>query len=168
VTIKSQALVVLSLLFTLTPVAALAGKPVSYCLGCQKTIEIVDCGDFSVMDDAWVKEDVKDFYDKDGNLIRSSTHLSASDMFYRDGDYHGAHLSGTTRLTERFVYATNGDIWMPCPISVAVSVPGHGALLMDVGQLEFSVADGWELNFTPDRTWGWGPDDFEALCAYFE
>lgn len=81
VTIKSLVLFVLSLLFVFASSDAFSGQPISYTFGNFRTIEVVNCGDFSVMDDAEIMADVKNYCDADGNITRSHVHMVAMDDF---------------------------------------------------------------------------------------
>ena len=81
------------LLFLLSSFDALANKPVSYTFEYPLLLEIVDCGDFKIMDNVWEVDDIKDFYDKDGNFVRSQILVSADDDLYRDDQPEGIHLT---------------------------------------------------------------------------
>lgn len=158
-------------LFALLLVAlpAQAAKPDSYTLEYGGVGEIVDCGDFSVMDDAWVIEQVKDFYDKDGNFIRSQSNFTAFDDLYRFDDPEGTHLTGTAHLNGRITFDENGDmLWTQTGIAVAIIVPGYGPVFLDVGRLVFNMDNDWELIFSAGKHHDWNFGDFEALCNYFD
>lgn len=158
--------IILALLLLAIP--AQAGKPVSNTYEYWAFSEVTDCGDFRVMDDAWVIEDVKDFFDKNGNLIRSQIHFTAFDDLYRDDDPDGIHLTGTAHLNARVSFDTNGDaLWTQQGLAVAIIVPGYGPLFLDAGKLVFNMDNDWELIFSAGKHHDWNFGDFEALCEYF-
>lgn len=169
VTIKSLLLFVLSLLFVFASFDAFAGQPISHSFGYFRTIEVVDCGDFSVMDDAEIMADVKDYCDADGNITRSHVHMLAMDDFYRSDNPAGKHVTGTTRINDRASMAGDGTpIWTPAGINVAVRIRGLGLMFLDVGMLDIEEDCDWIVDFSADRFHDWGPADFDALCAQFE
>ena len=159
----------LSVLFLLTPLYALAGKPDFYAYDDAYTIEIVDCGDFSVMDDILEFGDIKDFYDKDGNFVRTQIYLTGFDDLYRDDDPGGVRLSGKANISGRVSYNEDGDeLWTQSGKAVAIMVPGYGPIFLDAGRLVYNVDDGWDLIFSAGKRHDWNFGEFEALCNYFE
>lgn len=146
----------------------LAGKPDSHSLGYFDLLEVVDCGDYSVMDDARVFANIKDFADSEGFITRSSIHLVATDDFYRDDDPGGSHVTGKTRLNARALFDEMGDpLWEPEAILNAIRISGAGTLVLDVGTLDIGLDD-WDIDLTGNRFHHWAPADFEAVCAHFE
>jgi len=169
VTIKSPALFALTLLVVIAPATALAGQPQGHCQGYYDTFEVVDCGGFSVMDDAKVFAHIKEYCDKDGNLTRSHVKLAAMDDFYRDDDPAGTHVTGSAHVNDRADYDEFGiPFWTPSPITVGVHLPGAGYLFLDVGMLDMHEDGYWHVDFSLDRFSGWTGADFDALCARFE
>jgi hypothetical protein len=169
VTNKSPLLFVAFLVLAGAPSLALAGQPDSHCIGYYDTIHVVDCGDFSVMDDAMVFAHIKDYCDQEGDLTRSHIKLTARDNFYRDDDPKAGHLTGTMRFNERADFDEAGiPQWTPSPITVGVHARGLGYKFLDVGMLEMDTIFGWSVAFSADRFNDWTPADFEALCTYFE
>jgi len=157
------------LLFLLSSFDALANKPVSYTFEYPLLLEIVDCGDFKIMDNVWEVDDIKDFYDKDGNFVRSQILVSADDDLYRDDQPEGIHLTGQARISGRVTFDENGDeLWTQQGKAVAIMVPGYGPLFLDAGRLVFNVDDGWELIFSAGNRHDWNFGDFAALCEFFE
>lgn len=145
-----------------------AGKPNSHSLGYFDLLEVVDCGDYSVMDDARVYANVKDFVGNEGNIERSHIHLSATDNFYRSDDPGGNSVTGKARINTRVFFDEAGQpLWEPEVILGAIRVSGTGVLILEVGTLDIGPDD-WEVNFTADRFHDWTSADFEALCAHFE
>jgi hypothetical protein len=160
-------LVLLSLLLMSLP--AQATKPDAYTNEYGFADEIVDCGDFSVWDDAWVVENVKDFYDKDGNFIRSDMAITGYDDLYRFDDVEGVHLTGTAHIMGRVSFDGNGDmLWTQSGLAVAIIVPGYGPIFLDAGRLVFNMDDGWDLIFSAGKNHDWNFGDVEALCNYFD
>jgi len=161
----------LLLLLTLLLVAlpAQANKPDFDTYEDAYTIEIVDCGDFSVMDDVLEFGDIKIFYDKDGDFVRAQMIITAFDDLYRDDDPEGVRLSGKAHISGLVSFDENGDeLWTQQGKAVAIMVPGYGSLFMDVGRLVYNVHDGWTLIFSAGRQHDWNFGDFEALCGFFE
>ena len=168
-TLYFKSTVILSMLFLLLSFDALAAKPVSYTDEYPVFYEIVDCGDFTVVDDAWEIDKVKDFYDKEGNFLRSQIIITAFDDLYRDDEPEGVHLTGKAQISGLVSYDENGDeLWTQRGKAIAIMVPGYGSLFFDAGRLVFNVDDGWDLIFVAGRQHDWNLGDFEALCTYFE
>lgn len=166
-TTKSPLLFALLLVLASASSDAIAGQPGSHCIGYYDTFEVVDCGDFSVMDDAMVFADIKDYCSKEGDFTRSHIKLTARDKFYRDPD--GVSVKGTTRINDRADFDEAGiPHFTPAPIVVAVHAHGLGYMFLDVGMLEIDVDGDWDVYFSADRFSEWTPADFDALCAYFE
>ncbi len=169
ITLYFKSTAVLSMLFLLSSFDALADKPDFDTYEDAYTIEIVDCGDFSVMDDVLEFGDIKTFYDKDGNFVRSQIIITAFDDVYRDTDPEGIHLSGKAHISGLVSFDENGDeLWTQSGKAVAIMVPGYGSLFMDAGRLVYNVDDGWDLIFSAGRQHDWNFGDFDALCTYFE
>ena len=145
-----------------------AGKPDSHSLGYFDLLEVVDCGDYSVMDDARVFAHIRDFADSEGNIERSQIHLTATDDFYRNNDPNGTRVTGKTRSNDRAFFDDTGEpLWEPEAILSAVRISGAGALVLDVGVLDVGP-HGWEVDFAADRFNGWAAADFDAVCAHFD
>lgn len=160
-------LFLLALLLVALP--AQANKPDAYTVEYPAFGEIVDCGDFSVMDDAWVIEDIKDFYDKDGNFLRSQLIITAFDDLYRDDEPEGVHLTGTAHISARISFDENGDaLWTQQGKAVAIMVPGYGPIFLDAGRLVYNMDDGWDLVFSAGERHDWNFGEFEALCGFFK
>ena len=168
-TIKSPFLFVTPLLLAFASFGAFAGQPDSHCLGYYDTFEVVNCGDFSVMDDAMVFADIKDYCDQEGDFTRSHIKLTARDYFYRDNDPKAGRIIGTTRINERANFDEAGiPQWAPSAIVVGIHTRELGYMFLDVGMLDMDLAFGWFVDFNADRFHDWSPADFEALCAHFE
>lgn len=168
-TVKSPSLVFASVLFVCGCPGVFAGQPDSHSVGYYKYLTVVNCGDFSVMDDARVRADIKDFLDREGNLYRSHIHLTAMDDFYRKDDPGGRHLAGSAHDNERVFFDEAGyPLWSPSDIVIAVHMSGKEVLFVDVGKLQVNVSGDWYVEFTPNRFQGWTAADYDALCAYFE
>jgi hypothetical protein len=168
VTVKSASLVFVSVLFAGVCPGLSAGQPGSHSLGYYKYLTVANCGDFSVMDDASVRADIKDFLDAGGNLYRSHIHLTAMDDFYRKDDSEGRHLAGSAHGNERVFFDEAGyPLWSPSDILIAMHMSRAGVLLVDVGKLQVNASGDWYLEFTPNRFHDWTAADYEAVCAYF-
>ena len=159
--------ILLAMLLVASPAGAT--KPETDTFAYWSFAEIADCGDFSVMDEAWVIEDVKVFYDKGGNFVRSHMKFTAFDDLYRDDDPDGIHLTGTAHLNARVSLDENGDaLWTQQGIAIAIVVPGYGPLFLDVGRLVFNMDNDWELIFSAGKHHDWNFGEFDALCEYFD
>ena len=169
ITNQFRLITVVILLFFVASFNAQAGKPDKYTNEYPFLAEVVDCGDFSVLDDAWIVENVKDFYDEDGNFIRSDMQITGYDDLYRSDDIEGVHLTGTAHINARVSFDENGDmLWAQSGLAVAIMVPGHGRVFLDAGRLVFNMDDGWDLVFSAGKNHDWNFEDFAALCEYFE
>jgi len=160
-------LLLLALLLVALP--AQAAKPVTYTDEFWDYAEIVDCGDFSVMDDSFAMLDGKIFKDKDGSFIREQMHFTGFDDLYRDDDPEGTHLTGTAHLNVRISFDTNGDaLWTQQGLAIAIIVPGYGPLFLDAGKLVFNMDNEWEIIFSAGKHHDWNFGDFDALCEFFD
>ena len=146
-----------------------AGKPDAYTNEYAAPGDIVDCGAYVITDDAYVIENIKDFYNKDGVFIRSDIQFSATDDIYRLDDPDGAHLNGTAHMMGRVSFDENGDmLWTQSGVAVAIMVPEYGRIFLDAGRLVYNMDNGWELLFSAGKNHDWNFADFQALCEYFE
>lgn len=161
-------LLLMLVLLTFVPMAH-AAKPDMYTDEYGFILEIVDCGDFSVMDNIWEVDKIKDFYDNEGNFMRSQINITAWDDIYRHDDIDGPHLYGTAHVMARWTLDGNGD-WFDTQsgLAVAITVPGEGQLFFDAGRLIYNVSNGWELIFSAGRHHDWNFEEYEVLCNYFE
>lgn len=160
---------VLLLALLLTAAMAQAAPPERWADEFEEHFELVDCGDFQIWDDALIFVDGKDFFDRDGNHIRSQLKFLGFDDLYSTADPGGTHLTGTAHLNVRQTFDKNGDplLWVQQGIAVAIVVPGYGPVFMDVGRLIWDEVTG-ELVFSAGRHHDWNFGDFEALCDYFD
>jgi hypothetical protein len=159
-------LLLLALLLVVLP--AHATKPDANTIEFSDLVEVADCGDFMVMDDAWIIMESKDFYGTNGDYIRTQLKLTGFDDLYSDADPEGIHLTGTAHLNVRLTFDKNGDpLWVQQGLAVAIVVPGYGPLFFDAGKLIWNDATG-ELVFSAGRQHDWNFGDFEALCEYFD
>jgi hypothetical protein len=129
----------------------------------EGTVVLADCGDFRVLDRFVLGFTERFFFDKSGTLVRIVSTVSGTDTFINSET--GKEIPTTTSHNaviidpEAVLGATNGVI-------LRVSVPGSGAVLLDVGRIvsnkEFSVI-----------TFEAGPHQFydgdlAGLCAALE
>ena len=166
-TLYFKSTAILSMLFLLLSFDALAGKPVSYTDEYPYLWEIVDCGDFWVVDDSWEIDKINEFYDKDGNFVRLQLIWTTYDDIYRDDEPEGAHLFGKSHVSARISFDENGDeLWTQQGQVVNITIPGYGPLFFDAGKVVYNVDN--EIIFSAGKRHDWNFGDFEALCAYFE
>ena len=159
----------LLVLLLLLPSGALAAKPDFYSDEFTFETEVVDCGEFSVMDEVTEIDKIKDFYDKNGSFIRSQINITASDNMFRADDPDGVHLYGTAHISAWITFDQNGDaLWTQNGKAVAIIVPQYGPIFLDAGKLIFNMDNGWELLFSAGRNKDWNFGDFAALCEFFE
>jgi len=159
---------VLLIVLLLTAVVAQSDQPEVWTDEIEDHFELVDCGDFQIWDDALIIMNGKDFYDRDGNYIRSQIMFLGFDDLYSTADPDGIHLTGTAHLNVRLTFDKNGDpLWVQQGIAVAIVVPGYGPVFMDVGRLVWNDATG-DLVFSAGRHHDWNFGEFEALCDYFD
>ena len=159
---------VLLLALLLTAAMAQAAPPERWTDEVADHFELVDCGDFQIWDDALIFLDGKDFFDRDGNYVRSQIKFLAFDDLYNKDDPDGTHLTGTAHLNVRLIFDKTGDpLWVQQGIAIAIVVPGYGPVFMDVGRLIWNDATG-DLVFSAGRHHDWNFGDFEALCDYFD
>lgn len=144
-----------------------AGKPNSHSLGYYDSLEAVNCGDYSVMGDAGVFANIREYVEEGGVIQRSQIHLIAKDDFYRDDDPGGRHVTSKARFNDHVFFDEAGQpLWEPVAILGSIHISGTGVLILDLGVLDIDPDD-WEFIFSEDRFGDWSPADFEALCAHF-
>ena len=159
---------VLILIFFLASFNAQADKPDKYSFEFLDLGFVADCGDFSVMDDAYIILDNKDFYDKKGNYVRSHLHFTAFDDLYNDAYPDGIHLTGTAHMNALVSFDKNGDpLWTQQGIAIKIIVPGYGPLFLDVGRLVWNDATG-DLIFSAGKHHDWNFGEIDALCNYLD
>ena len=125
---------------------------------------LVDCGDFRILDDLLMRESWRDFYDKDGNWVRSAARYSFDDDLYHEGFPDGIHILGNAQANHQW-YVKGGEVRHKVSgLPVGITVPGHGTLFFNAGQ--FILIKG-ELVFVAGNNQDWIQQDIDAICDYF-
>ena len=120
-----------------------------------------DCGDFNVLLDFTIQGHVTVNFDQDGVLVAAQQHLEFPNDKYYNSVNPDIFFTGNAVQNEHFdlvsgVVATTG-------LHFNLTIPGHGVVFHQVGQIIFDLATG-------DVLFQAGPADFEdddiaALCA---
>ena len=159
-------LLLLVLLLVSLPVPAT--KPDTYTFEFPDLIEVADCGEFRVMDNAWVVLEFKDFYDKKDNYIRTQIHATGFDDLYSDADPEGIHLTGTAHTNFRYFFNDSDELLLSqAGLAVGIMVPGYGPLFLDAGRLVWNEDTG-DLIFSAGNNHDWNFGEYDALCKFFE
>lgn len=162
---KVKFIFVIAILSLIIPLTASAAKPDSgggtfFFPGDP----LVDCGDFWIRDDLLMRESWRDFYDRDGNWVRSAARYSFDDDLYHEGFPDGIHILGNAQANHQW-YVKGGEIRHKVTgLPVGITVPGYGTLFFDAGQF---ILVGEELVFVAGKNQDWIQQDFDAICAYF-
>lgn len=117
------------LLATATPVAA--AEPIRYAFD-QSGTDTFDCGTFIIKDDYTLHYEGEDFFDAQGNWVRSQEQNSFTDRFYNPAN--GKEASGSGKMN-RFFYP---DHARNAGLAYHVVLPGVGAILIDAGSMLFT------------------------------
>ena len=152
-------------LFFIVPLTASAGKPDS---GGGSDFygadPLIYCGDFRILDDLLMDYSWRDFYDKDGNWVRSAVRFTFNDDLYHEDFPDGIHLYGKAQVNQQHFFEDD-ELWEKnTGTQVRITVPGYGHMFFDAGQLifvdnELEVIRGNNHNYIRDET--------DAICDYF-
>ena len=149
----------------IVPLTASAGKPDSG--GGSYFIEadpLISCGDFLILDDLLLGYSWSDFYDKDGNWVRSSERYTFDDDLYHEDFPDGIHLYGKALGNHQW-FSKDGELWHRVTgAEVKITVPGYGHMFFDAGQFVF--VDG-ELEFIHGKNHNFYRGETDAICDYF-
>lgn len=125
---------------------------------------LVYCGDFSILTDFLMDYSWRDFYDKDGNWVRSAVQLTFYDDLFRHDFPDGIHLYGKARANEQHFSEGDESRVKVTGTQVAITVPGYGHMFFDAGQ--FILVDG-ELEVIRGKNHNYLRDETDAICDYF-
>jgi hypothetical protein len=157
---------VLTILFLAIPLTTSAAKPDSgggtfFFPGDP----LVDCGDFWILDNTLMRVSWRDFYDEEGNWVRSEAHYSFKDDLYHEGFPEGTHILGNSQANHQW-YVKDGEMTAHkvSGLPVAITVPGYGPLFFEAGM--WIGVDG-ELVFVAGKHKDWVEQDVDAICGYF-
>jgi len=165
-TTKNKFTYVLTIVCLTLPLATMAAKPDS---GGGTFFypddPLVDCGDFWILDDTIVRVAWADFYDKEGNWVRSSAKYSFDDELFHEDFPDGIRLTGNAQVNHQW-YVEDNEIaaHRVTGLPIGITVPGYGALFFEAGQLLF--VDG-ELVFVAGKNKDFNQQDVDAICDYF-
>jgi hypothetical protein len=118
------------LMAAVTPAAAAA--PIPYVIDASGT-DTFDCGTFIIKDDYTLHYVGEDYFDAQGNWVRSQEQNSFTDRFYNPAN--GKEASGKGKMN-RFFYS---DYSRNAGLAYHVVLPGVGAILIDAGSMLFSA-----------------------------
>lgn len=125
---------------------------------------LVFCGDFWILDDTLMKESWRDFYDKDGNWVRTAARYSFDDDLYHEDFPNGIHLYGNAQANHQW-FIEDDDVWHKVTgLPVGITVPGYGPMFFDAGQFVFVNG---ELEFVAGKNHNFIRDETDAICDYF-
>ena len=157
-------LVGLVILLTLMPVGGAWATPPehsTYQLEWE-AMEWVDCGDFWVLEDAVVDVRATNFYDQDGNWIRTQEHWTLNGFVYNSEDPTHWLPENPTHLTITYDEA-GGQVYVGRLITI--QVPGQGIIWEAAGRQVWD--SDWNLTFWAGPN-DWLEGDTDALCAALE
>jgi hypothetical protein len=156
---------ILLLAFSFT---AQAAKPVVWSDEFPDLFVLAECDGFDVMDDTYNFVSGKDFFDKDGNWIRTQMHWKALDYLYSSKYPEGLILTGTASVMVRFWAGENGEDFQSVQgLNIGIIVPGYGPLFYEAGKIVFDW-NGPEVVFAAGKHKDWNFGEIEALCNYFD
>ena len=122
------------------------------------------CGDFWILDNILMDYSWRDFYDKDGNVVRSAEKYTFDDDLYHEGFPDGIHLYGKG-IGNNQSFFKDGEFWRRVTgAEVKITVPGYGHMFFDAGQLLF--VDG-EIEFIRGKNHNYFRGETDAICDYF-
>lgn len=157
--------VVFLLLFSFN---AQAGKPAMGHSEFSDLFVLAECDGFNVMDDSWNMVAMKDFFDQDGNWVRSQWNWKAYDYLYSSLYPDGLILTGTASVMTRFWAGDLGEDYQSVQgLNIGIVVPGYGPLFFEAGKIVFDW-NGPEIVFAAGNHKDWNYGEIEALCDYFD
>jgi hypothetical protein len=122
------------------------------------------CTPLRGVDDAQEDSSWRDFYDKDGNWVRTATRYSFDDDLYHEDFPNGIRLYGNAQANHQF-FLKGDEIWHKVSgLPIGITVPGYGLMFFDAGQFIF-VDD--ELEFIHGKNHNWVWEETDAICDYF-
>ena len=125
---------------------------------------LISCGDFWILDDNLVDYSWNDFYDNNGNWVRSAARYSFDDDLYHEDFPDGIHLYGKGQANHQW-FSDGDEFWHKVTGSVVkITVPGYGHMYFDAGQ--FTFVDG-VLAFIHGKHHNYILDEADAICDYF-
>ncbi len=151
------ALSVFSMVVLGTSVLAVQPDMYSFSDSGQGFVGVCDAG-FEVWEDVSWDVRVKDYFDKDGNWIRSKLHWTVEGKVY-NFDNPDNYLPYKNAVYNVFNYPESQRI---AGLWALVTVPGEGAIFMDVGLIIFD-ANGVAFEAGKHQWWDGNVD---ALCGH--
>lgn len=156
ITCVAPLLLMALVLAAVTP--ALATPPEMVTIPISGSFVLAECDGFDVIDDysGWVT--LKDFYDNDGNLVRSTYHGLTHDVVY----------NSVTGYEVSYSYAVNRTIdpaineYFIRGMAFNITVPGYGIVYFDSGLGIFLFVDG---QYVLVQFSGNYQGDTDLLCA---
>ena len=120
-----------------------------------------DCGSFSALLDFTIQGHFVVKFDKDGNAVAAEQHLKFPNDKYYNSENPDIFFTGNAIQNDHFDLV--GDVVATSGLHFNLTVPGHGVVFHQVGQIIFDLVTGDVLMQS-------GPADFEdgdivALCA---
>ena len=163
-------IIMLFIALTTMPLAY-ADKPDKYMVEFDGPEEFA-CEGFTVNNDAHIIFESKDFFDHDGNYVRTQIITEVSDDFYRSDLPEGTHLLSTGHSNVRIEWNEQGGYttWTQSGLALnaPVTIPGYGPILKDVGRLVFNLDAGWDITFSAGKRHALNDGTLaDALCSYF-
>ena len=154
------AVVVLAILLA-TATAVIAAPPVFSTFDGQGTDEY-DCGDFSIVDEWTVHVRYRDFYDNQGNYIRTAASVAFTDH-WRNPD-SGEEINASTQHMQQEWDAAGASLH---GLAYHVVVPGVGNVLIDAGYIYETTGNPPVRTFHGNHQF-YEQGDLSALCAVLQ
>lgn len=162
-TTKFRMFFVLTLLSFIFPLCASAAKPDQTKFSMYFPADpLVDCGDFLILDDVAIDAALKDFFDKEGNWVRSSADYFFEDDLYNENFPDGIHLKGKSSV--HWQWYDDGS-FQNTGVRVGITVPGYGPLFFDSGHFGQN-SDG--VFYVHGHNQDWTSWEIDAICAYLD
>ena len=126
---------------------------------------IGDCGDFDVLNDAYIAGYVRYRFDRNGDLAFIRLHLSATESVYYRSDDPSIYLPGGPGEVQNDLIKFRDDppSYFVTGIPFKVTVPGHGVIFHEAGRIDFDL-DTLEVIWQSGGPHDFNDQNLDALC----
>lgn len=162
-TTRFRTIIVLTVFSFVFPLLAAAAKPDQAKFSMYFPADpLINCGDFWILDDVAIDVALKDFFDKDGNWVRSSADYFFDDDLYNENFPDGIHLTG--KASVHWQWYDDGS-FRNTGVRAGITVPGYGPLLFDTGHFG-QDSDG--VFYVHGNNQDWTSLEIDAICEYLD
>lgn len=137
-----------------------AGQPDKYTFSGGGQVWVGDCPGFEVWEDATWEAVEKDYYNKDGEWVKSKIHWTIEGYVFNFDFPDNRLYYKNSVYTEHYDVASDEDRYTG--LWALLTVPGYGSIFIDVGVVTFS---GGTIVFEAGKH-QWWDSNVDALCEH--